>query len=591
MLLLLSLPASSLAGSYSWAQPSDFTKTGSGANPEHKYGKASWSYLSSGGALTFSGGSWSGGGASVGTSGTQLQMLPPQGGTVTLRWASPFTSNTNVTVSGTTAEPPLPCVSVALKKSGTAISGGLPATVSVGAGDTIDLVAQDGSGPLGIGHGSCDVVNVKLQITASVPAPKPTLVAPADGATVGGQPTFSGKGATGFGAGDHVTVSVYSGSSASGSPVQTLSAPVGSDGTYSVAPSSTLADGQYTAVAGQDDLAGGHGSSAANTFTISSTPPALTLDALSSKPLKTATPTLQGNAATGNGASTTVSVLIYVGGSATGTAVRQLSGTRSSSGAFAIQVTPALPDGQYTAVAVQQGLGGVTGKSTAQTFSVKVHPPAVTLTAPAAGSKTSDAEPVFSGAAGDVFGDSSRVTVILYGGSSTAARRLGTITVTARGGRWTARWSRVLAPGIYTVCAKQSDDAGHTAYTKPHSFLVVGSTSAVGSPVRLGQDNVVSVPITCTAPAGETCTGTVQILTDRSFRPSPGGPSGAVRVMFAYVSLPGGSTQTVTRSVPSDVARTLRRAAPVKVNVTIQFDTSSGGSISGSASRELQAGS
>ncbi len=591
VLVLLSLPASALAGTYAWAQPTDFTKTGSGANPEHKYGKASWSYLSSGGALTFSGGSWSGGGASVGPSGSQLQMLPPQGGTVTLRWTSPFTSSTNVTVSGTIAQPALPCVSVSIKKSGSAISGGLPATISVGSGDTIDVVVQDGSGPLGLGHGTCDVVQVNLQFTASVPAPKPTLTTPADGATVGGQPTFSGTAATGFGADDHVTVNLYSGASAGGSPVQTLTAPVGSDGSYSVAPPSALADGQYTAVAAQDDLGGGHGVSAPNTFTVSTTAPAVTLDPPSAKPLLTATPTLQGKAATGNGASSTVSLLIYGGSSVSGTAVRQVSGTRSSSGAFAIQVKPALPDGEYTAVAVQQGLGGATGRSAPQTFSVKVHPPALTLLSPAAGSRTSDAQPVISGAAGDAFGDSPRVTVMLYDGSSTSARRLGVVTVSARGGQWSVRWSRALAPGIYTVRAKQSDDAGHTAFTKPHSFLVVGSTSAIGSSVQLSRENMVSVPITCTAPAAQTCTGTVEILTAKSFRPSPGGPSGPVRVMFACVSIPGEATQTVARAVPSDVGRMLRRAAPVKVNVTIQFDTSSGGSVSGSASRELQAAS
>lgn len=598
VLLSLSLPASSLAGTYSWAQPTDFTRTGSGANPEHKYGKPSWSYLGSGGAMTFSSGTWSNGaagGSSIGapsSSATQLQMVPPEGGTVTLRWTSPFTSSTSVKVSGTVSQPVIACASVTLKKSGSSIQGGLPATVSVGGGDTIDLVVQDESGPLGLGHGACDAVGVALQITASVPAPKPTLTSPANGAALsGGEPTFTGEAAAGFGASSQVTVSVYSGALASGSPVQTLTAQVGADGSYSVAPSSPLADGQYTAVAEQDDLGGGHGSSSANTFTINTTPLVVTLNAPATKPLRTATPTLGGKAATSSGASSSISVLIYGGSSASGAAVRQLSGTRSSDGTFAIEVTPGLPDGQYTAVAVQQGQGGVAGKSAAQTFSIKVHPPAVTLTSPAAGSRTSDAQPVFSGAAGHVFGDSPNVTVILYDGSSTSGRRLGAMTVTAHGGNWSARWRRVLGPGIYTVRAKQTDDAGHTVYSKAHSFLIVGPTSAVGSSVRLGQDSRVSVPITCTAPGGQTCTGTVEILTARSLHPSPGGPAGPVRVMFAYVSIRSGSTEDVARSVDPDVARALRRAAPLKVNVTIQFDTSSGGSISGTVSRELQAGS
>ncbi len=594
VLFLLSVPANSLAGSYSWGQPSDFTKTSPGANPEHKYGARSWSYAGSGGAMSFSSGTWSGGGASVGVSGTQLQMVPPAGGSVSLAWASPFSAATTVTVSGSVAQPSqtLVCGSGWRLTGGSkALSSGGPLSASetVPAGGSLKLTIRDASL---LYSPSCAAALVSFQITASVPAPTPTLTTPANGATItDGQPTFSGSGATGFGAAGQVTVHVYSGASATGSPTQTLSAPVGSGGSYSVGPSTPLANGTYTAVSEQDDLGGGRGSSAPNTFTIDITPPAVALDALSTKPLRTATPTLRGKAATENGASSTVSLQIYSGTSASGTPLQQLSATRSLDGTFAIQVTPALPDGQYTAIALQQGVGGVTGKSAAQTFSIKVHPPAVTLTSPAPGSKTSDAQPVFSGAAGDAFGDSPQVTVILYGGSTTSAPRLGTMTVAARAGTWSARWTRVLGPGIYTVRAKQSDDAGHTAYTKPSSFLVVGPTSAVGSSVQLARDNMASVPITCTAPAGETCTGTVEILTARSFRPSPGGPSGQVRVMFAYVSIPGGSTQTVARPVDSEVARALRRAAPVKVNVMLQLDTSSGGSISGSVSRELQAGS
>jgi hypothetical protein len=64
------------------------------------------------------------------------------------------------------------------------------------------------------------------------------------------------------------------------------------------------------------------------------------------------------------------------------------------------------------------------------------------------------------------------------------------------------------------------------------------------------------------------CTGTVLIITVRTkFRPVSGGPRGALRVLFAYVSIPGGSTLIVRRGVSGAVARALRRAAPVKVRV------------------------
>jgi hypothetical protein len=43
-LLALCAPGVALAGSYNWNQPGDFT----GANPEQKYGRPSWSYDTSG---------------------------------------------------------------------------------------------------------------------------------------------------------------------------------------------------------------------------------------------------------------------------------------------------------------------------------------------------------------------------------------------------------------------------------------------------------------------------------------------------------------------------------------------------------------
>jgi chitinase len=102
-------------------------------------------------------------------------------------------------------------------------------------------------------------------------APAVTLTAPANGgATNDTTPTLSGAtdDAT------TVTVRIYSGSSATGTPVQTLSsAPSGATWTTTAA---TLAVGTYTAQATQADSAGNTGTSAANTFTIDTTKPTAT---------------------------------------------------------------------------------------------------------------------------------------------------------------------------------------------------------------------------------------------------------------------------------------------------------------------------
>ncbi len=114
--------------------------------------------------------------------------------------------------------------------------------------------------------------------TVDATGPTVTLTGPANGSTITNQtkPTFSGAAGTGPGDSSTVTVKVYSGSSVSGSPVQTLSPSV-SGGSWSVSASSALADGTYTAQAEQSDSAGNTGKSSANTFTVEALPPKPTI--------------------------------------------------------------------------------------------------------------------------------------------------------------------------------------------------------------------------------------------------------------------------------------------------------------------------
>ena len=100
------------------------------------------------------------------------------------------------------------------------------------------------------------------------------------------------------------------GGSATGTPVQTLPT-TASAGAWS-APASTLAEGVYTAQAQQIDDAGNVGRSAANTFTVDTTAPTLTLTSPANAALlNTRTPVLSGAAGSAAGDSSVVTVRIY----------------------------------------------------------------------------------------------------------------------------------------------------------------------------------------------------------------------------------------------------------------------------------------
>jgi hypothetical protein len=106
-------------------------------------------------------------------------------------------------------------------------------------------------------------------------APAPTLAAPADGAlTNDGTPDLSGTAGNAGGDSTTVTVRIYAGSTATGSPVQTLT-PTRSGTSWSTT-AATLTSGTYTATASQSDASGNTGTSAPHTFTVDTVAPTAT---------------------------------------------------------------------------------------------------------------------------------------------------------------------------------------------------------------------------------------------------------------------------------------------------------------------------
>ena len=122
--------------------------------------------------------------------------------------------------------------------------------------------------------GTNDRAQAHRSWTVDTVRPAVTLRRPLSGSTTHNtKPAFSGTAGTRPGDFSTIRVKLFRGSRASGSPLRTLVARV-SGGSWSVAPTKSLAGGIYTAQAKQSDSAGNTGVSRPHAFTIGTTMPA-----------------------------------------------------------------------------------------------------------------------------------------------------------------------------------------------------------------------------------------------------------------------------------------------------------------------------
>jgi hypothetical protein len=288
-------------------------------------------------------------------------------------------------------------------------------------------------------------------------------------------PTLTGGAGTATGDASTVAVAIYEGGSVSGGPVRTEEVTV-SGSTWTAGPVASLPDGTYTALAEQSDEAGNTGKSTAVTFTVDTTPPAVSLGSVAS-PTNDPSPTLAGSADVGVGDESTVMVRIYEGGSVGGASVASKS--VSVSGGGWSYTPPNLADGTYTASVSQGDAAGNVGTSAAVTFTVDTSAPVIAVTAPTAGAALSTSKPTVSGLAGQANGDDPSVTLKLYAGSTVSPSPLQTNEVTPSGASWTIGVASALADGTYTVLAEQSDQAGNTGTSAAVTFTIDTTLPAV----------------------------------------------------------------------------------------------------------------
>jgi hypothetical protein len=388
---------------------------------------------------------------------------------------------------------------------------------------------------------------------------------PSSGALLSsGQPHFSGAAAFAAAGGDQVVVNLYSGSNATGTPVEVLSAGLTSSA-FSVS-ASGLVDGTYTAQAVASDGSGDSAASQAVTFELFNGQAQLSLSAPPA-PIDTAAPTFTGTALTATGDSGTAYLVIYAAGDTDSTPVAVLGGSVGAGGAVSIPVLPGLPAGIYTAV-LSQPAGGATAFSPDVAFTITSTAASLSISSPAPGASEPQTGVLFRGTAGEAYGDSSTITLVLHRGSSATGPTLGTETVTRDGMSWSEHWPTALALGNDTLTVSQSNLVG-TATTVSHTFRVAPPGSVTGA-IEISPAGKLSATLSCLDGAG-TCRGDVLIVTRGTFQPQYGGPRGPLALMFEHFDVAAGQRATLTTQLTAGQLGALRRAGAARLKVTVAY--------------------
>jgi hypothetical protein len=377
-------------------------------------------------------------------------------------------------------------------------------------------------------------------------------------------------GGAGVAAGDRaeVTVRIYPGPEASGSPARTFSVSP-QEGTWAGAPGLALGDGTYTAQAEQSDEAGNTATSAPATFIVDTTAPAVHIASPANGSfVNSPKPTLSGTAGSAAGDQAAVTVKIYAGSSVSGSPAQEVAVIRSGSSWTTGSAGPQLLEGTYTLQAEQSDEAGNSGTSAPSTFTIKTKGPAVSLTPVA--SPTNDSTPSFGGSAGVAAGDIALVTLKIYSGTSPSGTPLRTLLATPSGASWAATPGESLGEGTYTAQAEQSDEAGDTVTSAPSTFTVDATPPkvAITSPLS-GSFLKSSKPTlsgTAGSAAGDQATVTVKIYAGSSVSGSPAQEVAVIRSGASWTTGSAGpqlldGTYTV-QAEQSDEAGNTGKGAP-----------------------------
>jgi hypothetical protein len=290
--------------------------------------------------------------------------------------------------------------------------------------------------------------------TTDLVPPCLSLTTPPNGShTSGGNVTFSGTAGSAVGDSSMITVKLYAGPTADGTPDQILTAVRQWDNSYSV--STGVADGTWTAQAEQGNTGGATGYTAANTFVVDTFGPPL--------PTITSAPPDPSNSASASFEFSHEQSNVTFRCSLDNAAFADCTSPQSYAG---------LADGTHTFEVAAVDESGNVGFAARRTWRVDTTPPAIDLTFPANGDSRA-VWPTFRGTGGTADGDASTATVKLYSGPSPTGTPLQTLAATiGTGGAYEVIASAPLDPGTYTAQAEQSDSVGNTGSSSANTFTV-----------------------------------------------------------------------------------------------------------------------
>ncbi|MGN6867626.1 MAG: Ig-like domain-containing protein [Solirubrobacteraceae bacterium] len=220
------------------------------------------------------------------------------------------------------------------------------------------------------------------------------IATPTSQELVNAYPEFSGTGSGNPGDQQSVTVSIYTGQTATGAPVQTFSTALDSSHQYDAKPTSPLASGTYTAVISQQDAGGKTGSNSV-TFVVDATGPAVTITQPADGLVTATTPTtFGGDAGTEPNDTPNITFLIYAGTDESGENVELAHTGVTADGHWEVQI-PRIQwaDGPYLEVVKQTDSVGNTTTRTA-TFTIDAPLPTASVTSPADGATYHVGDPV-----------------------------------------------------------------------------------------------------------------------------------------------------------------------------------------------------
>jgi large repetitive protein len=468
-----------------------------------------------------------------------LDTTPPA---VTLDAVPALTNNPRPTFAGNGGEAPgdAGSVSVVVRKSGLVVA---EASAAVSAGRwsyTPPSALVDGTYSVTVTQSDAAGNVTTLGPTTfkiDTRPPEVTIAKPSAGELLKvSRPVFAGD--TSSGDTLPITLEIFTGGSPSGTP-EVLEVPHGSSSWTTGNSGPELTNGTYTVRARQTDAAGNIGEAPAPiTFTVDSPSPTVTLSDLPPFTRDSA-PAFSGNADTSSEAKQEVTLTIWPGNSTTGSPIEVLPHLSVSGGTWAVGASADLPDGTYTAQAMQPAeWGNPSGFSNVSIFTVDTVAPAPTLVAPP---ESSGVETV-SGTAGNEPGDDRQIVVELFSGAVVdAGQALETITVNRTEGAWSATFAG-LASGRYTAIARQSDEAGNSGESSPGAFVVVAPASAASASPSVApmitNTIVVSVP---TSPSSLVLMQPFPIVRIAGVETSYG-----AQIKLLTVQAPPASTVTVT---------------------------------------------